>query len=356
MKKIIATGLMCVLIVGGAAAFLVAVFKIRGMEPEQDNSVEKKIPLVAVEVLVPKNVQDRFVLSGVASPWEEREISSEVSGKIEWQGVDEGDVIQSDSELIRINTTSIRARHALSFTELKLAQQEFDRVAKLNKEGISSPQEYDKAATDLEASKSRVRLIEIELEQSVIQSEISGVIDTLYHESGEFVSVGMPLAKVVQVNQLKVILGLPERDVIHCEPGEKVGVLFDAYPDKDIIGTIHKVATTAEYATRTFATEIHIDNQWGFFKPGMIARALLVRKEYPNALTVPLFSIMSSDEERYVFVLEEDRAIKRTIEVGFFQRGSVLVASGLQPGEKVIVSGQRDLRDGQKIRVTTEHE
>ena len=199
-------------------------------------------------------------------------------------------------------------------------------------------------------------MTEIELEQSVIQSEISGVIDTLYHEAGEFVSIGMPLARIVQLGQLKIVLGLPERDVIHCKAGQSVAIRFDAYPEKNVSGTIHRVATTAEQSTRTFPTEIRIDNKDKTFKPGMIARALLVRKEYPNALTVPLFAIMTNEEEKFVFVLEGDLAARRTIEVGFFQRGRVLVASGLNPGEKVIVSGQRDLRDGQKIRTSTEHE
>jgi membrane fusion protein (multidrug efflux system) len=356
MKKALATFAMCMLIIAGVTAILLTVFRLQAMRPEQEALVEKQLPLVAVEHLKPEIVQDRFVLSGVSNPWEVREISSEISGKIEWMGVEEGDSIDSQADLLRINTTSIQARHALSKTEEKLAQQEYDRVAKLRKEGISSPQEYDQAATNLEASRSKVRMTEIELEQSVIQSEISGVIDTLYYESGEFVSVGMPLVRIVQVDQLKIVLGLPERDVIYCKPGQSVGIRFDAYPEKNLLGVIHRVATTSEHETRTFPTEIRIDNSEGIFKPGMIARALLVRKEYPNALTVPLFAIMSNEEERFVFVLEEDRAVQRTIEVGFFQRGRVLVTSGLKPGENVIVSGQRDLRDGQKIRVGTGHE
>jgi membrane fusion protein (multidrug efflux system) len=356
MKKTLATLLMCILIVAVSVAVLMTAFRISSSRSNDDALVEKQLPLVAVKILEPENVQDKFVLSGVSSPWEEREISSEISGKIEWMGVEEGDSIQSNVELLRINTTSIRARHALSVSEKKLAQQEYDRVSKLQEEGISSPQEYDKAATNLEASKSKVRLTEIELEQSVIQSEIPGVIDTLYYEAGEFVSIGMPLARIVQVDQLKIVLGLPERDVIYCLPGQTVAIRFDAYPEMLMAGTIYRVATTAEHSTRTFPTEIRMDNSEGVFKPGMIARASMVRKEYPNALTVPLFAIMSNEDERFVFVLEEGHAAKKTIEVGFFQFGKVLVTSGLNPGDKVIVSGQRDLRDGQKIRIATGHE
>jgi membrane fusion protein (multidrug efflux system) len=308
-------------------------------------------PRVAVQPLEATEVRDLLYLVGVSEPWEAVTVSAEVTGKIEWQGVDDGDRATKDQELIRINTTSLQARLDQVRAEHKLALLEFDRVSELRERGISSPQEFDRASTNRDGTAAMVKVAEIEFNHSVIRSEFDGVVDRMYNETGEFVSVGKPLARLVQVDKLKVLVGIPERDVARFKTGDPVQMRFDSLPERTITGMIYRIATTAEPATRTFVTEIEVDNADGILKPGMIARVALVRALYPEAITVPMFTLISRPEGRYVFVEEGGRAVLRPVETGFFQDGRVLITKGLSAGERLVVMGQRTLSDGDTVLV-----
>ena len=163
--------------------------------------------------------------------------------------------------------------------------------------------------------------------------------------------VGAPLARIVQVHKVKVSVGIPERDISFFAEGNTATVTLDALQGRSFAGVIHRIATTAEAATLTFIAEIEVDNPDGAIKPGMVARVALVRKSYPDSIIVPLFSILSLENMRFVFVEENGAAHGRPIQVGVLQDNTIQVTEGLRAGDRLIVSGQRDLKDGDPVNV-----
>jgi len=190
-------------------------------------------------------------------------------------------------------------------------------------------------------------------EAEILNEGTGAVMKQVSNEAGEFVSIGAPLVRVVQVDRIKVLVGIPERDVPHFKPGDDVSVGFDALPDRACSGRIFRIATTAEPATRTFITEIEVENSDRAIKPGMIARVALVRASFPEAITVPMFAVLSRSDGRFVFVERGGLAESRPVEVGFFQDGEVLITRGLDAGDRLIVVGHRTLRDGEPVRVAS---
>ena len=124
--------------------------------------------------------------------------------------------------------------------------------------------------------------------------------------------------------------------------GDEVLMAPDAFPERIFRGTVYRIATSAEMATRTFVTEIEFDNAEELLRPGMIARARLIKKEYPDAITAPHFSILNRGDERSVFVEKDGVAHERNVQLGFIQNSHVLVSEGLDTGENLIVAGHRD--------------
>ncbi len=336
-------------LVGGG--IIAGVWAAQLAKPEKVIEKPDTTPAVTVQVVEAKRVEDRFYLTGLAEAWEAVTISAEISGQIEWQGIEEGDAVAAGQEILRISTTSIQARLDQARAEHKLSEQELARVRELRDRGISSPQEQDRASANRDAAAARLRLAEIDFAHSVIKPELSGVMDRIYNEAGEFVTVGKPLARVVQIDKLKLLVGIPERDVSRFKPGDTVMVRFDSAPDDTFEAKIFRIATTAEPATRTFRTEIEVANTQCVLKPGMIARVGLVREVFEQGITVPMFSVLSRPEGRFVFVEEDGKAVMRPVEVGFFQDGQVLITRGLGAGDQLISVGQRSLRDGESVRV-----
>ena len=306
---------------------------------------------VKVQVLRPMTVYDEVALMGSLEPWEDVTLSAKTPGEIERQGVEEGQVVQAGRELLRIDTKSIQVSFEQAQAQYKAAARELERLDQMREEGISSPQQRDRALVDYEVASTNLRATELKLADSVINAKFDGVVDTLYQEEGEYVNIGAALVRLVELDRVKLVIGIPERDVAYFSKGDPVTVRLDAFPEKRFFGTIFLIAATAEQSTHTFTTEIALDNADGKLKPGMIAQARLVRQSFPDSIMIPIFSLITTDTGRRTFIDADGVAREREVEVGFLRGKLIHVREGLKPGDRLIVVGQRDLRDGDRIEV-----
>jgi len=355
MKRRIATITFCLIIVtAGIVVATVATFLRSGSGESHmvDAIPMNEAPLVKVQILKPTTVKDTLELTGSVEPWEDLTLSAEVGGKIEWLGAEEGDRVQKGEELSRVDTEATQAKLDEVKARYHLANQELERLENLTKRGVGSKQDLDKARSQQAVMEANLKATQIALKKSVIKAPIDGIVDKRFKDQGEFIEPGTPLIRLVQVDRVKVVVGIPERDVSYFSPGDKVTVKLDALADKTFDGVIHQIATTADESTRTFKTQVAVENPDGKLKPGMIARVDLVRHTYPNSLLVPMFSVISLENQRYAFVVEDGVAKMRAIETGVLQGSEVQVTKGLHAGDHLIVVGQRDARPGQRVKVT----
>jgi membrane fusion protein (multidrug efflux system) len=306
---------------------------------------------VKVQVLKAVLVEDRLVLTGNVEPWEDIMVSSEARGRIEWQEVKEGDSVQAGQELIKIDTSVVRAQLDQARAQEKLAGQELERIETLSAKGLTTAQALDKVRAEHDIATANAHLVQIQLTKSVVTAPIAGVIDKLVKDRDEYADMGAALVRIVQIQKVKVRAGIPERDIPCFAKGDSVKVVLDALQGREFSGVIHQIGTTADPATLTFAAEIAVDNPDVAIKPGMIARVKLVRKSFPDSLVAPMFAILSLENARFVFVEDQGVARGRPIEVGVLQGNSVQVTKGLDAGDRLIVSGQRDLKDGDSVNV-----
>ena len=343
------------LVIGGIIVVGVGVAMV-GMtlrsRPSDAGIVAEKRPVnVKVHVLESATVEDELKLMGTIEPWEDITLSAQTLGEIEWQGIEEGEFVDAGQELLRINIGPTLVSLSQARAQYKLAVRDLERIDQMREKGISSPQSRDRALLDFEVAWTNMRALEMKLDDGVVQAKFPGVVDMLYHEEGEYVNLGADLVHIVQVDKVKLIVGVPERDVAYFSKGDPVTVRLDALPNETFSGSVFRVAATAEKSTHTFATEIELDNSAGKLKPGMIAQARFVRESFPDSIMVPLFSLISTDLGRYTFVDDHGEARKREIEIGFLKGTQVFVRSGLESGDRLIVVGHRDLRDGDRIDV-----
>lgn len=345
--------LLCLLIVGAGVAVTGGVLLFRDTSPVSAGK-PAQVTNVKVQVLESHAVEDLLLLNGRIEPWEEVTIGAEVTGSIEWKGVNEGDVVEKGQELFRIDTTSLQTTYDQALARDRLATEEWKRIENLRRDGIASPQDLDRVRTDRDLAALDTSAAKTRLEKSVVYAPIPGVVNRLYQEAGEFVETGSPLVHLVQVDRVKAIVGVPERDVSRFSVDMPVEIVVDALSGQTFSGTIHRVSTSAETATRTFPTEIVLDNATGVLKPGMTARAKLLRGLFENAIEVPIFSVISLENQRFVAIEKEGAATVRPVTVGRIQGDQVHITEGLAAGDRLIVAGQRDLREGAAVQVVEE--
>jgi len=107
----------------------------------------------------------------------------------------------------------------------------------------------------------------------------------------------------------------------------------------------------ADSKTRTYRVEVKVANSDRKLLPGMIVRVVLLRRMLQDTIAAPLLAVVPRDGRAAVYVEEGGRARERTVTLGVTDGRNIQITSGLAAGDKLIVEGQRQLKDGTKLNV-----
>jgi len=322
--------------------------------PPAQEQPEIKSTNISIRKLVPETVEEIFTLPGTLEAWENLTLSLEYSGLISWIGPQEGNRLKAGQAILRIDQNTLKSNLDRDEIDYNLKKKHLQRLQQLLDEKLVSQKSYDDALQGVEAAKANLTLSKIALEKSTLVTPISGILDDLLVDRGEYGTMGTPAAVVVQVDRLKVLVDISEKDVSVTRVGNMVNVLPAEVRGRDASGRQGKVihiSYRADEMTRTYRAKIAIDNKNGLLRPGMIVRVRFVRRTLEDVLSVPLYAVIDRDGEKFVFVAENDTAVERQVRLGPIIDGNVVIFGGVQEGEDLIVKGQQLLIDGSPVTI-----
>jgi membrane fusion protein (multidrug efflux system) len=319
---------------------------------EADANVVAEPPPVNVSVtkLKPETLRDEVKLSGRLDPWVEVQVSTELGGTVLEVGFDKGRRVAKGQILARVGTDLLEASVAEAQAALQHAESEYNKTTELFARQAVPRQDLTSATSNYHGAQARAEQARLRVERSIIRSPVAGMAIRREIEPGEFIPAGTLVTTVHQLSKLKAVVGIPEDDIAFFEVGAQAHIEIDAYPGREFTGTIHYVSPAATGQNRTFPAEIAIDNQDGKLRSGMIVRVNLVKQVFEDVIVVPRDAVLERDTGYVAFVLDNGRAVIRNVETGPSERGNVVVLEGLKPGDLLIVTGHRNLVDGQPIR------
>jgi membrane fusion protein, multidrug efflux system len=319
-------------------------------KPESMRNQVRVVPVSVVEV-TPSPMKDMLVLPGETEAWLDVVLGAETGGRVDWVGPKEGDFVKDGNLIARIDVAVLKAALDRAEAALKLADDLYERRVKLFERKIINQEELDKVLAEQALATANFRQARVEYDRGFTRAPISGLVNHLFVKEGEFVDRGKPLVEMVNVDQVKVNVNVPEMDVRFLKKGQKAMVRVDAFPDREVVGTIDFVAYKADPATKTFLAKVLIHNPGHDIRPGMIARVAFLRRLIPDAISAPLFALIDKGGERILFVEKDGVAHARTVSIGVIEGDRVQITSGLQPGDRLIVTGQREVEEGMKVQV-----
>ena len=201
------------------------------------------------------------------------------------------------------------------------------------------------------ASQASVELMRTQLNNTVIKAPISGVIAASNAQLGELVTQGAMVATIVNIDTVEVEVNVSERIINQIKPGDKVQVTIGAVSSEALTGEILTVSPAANPQTRQFGVKISLDNREGLLRPGMFAQIHLVTNQAADAIKIPKEAVVAADGNRYVFVVNGDRAEKKSVQLGLENHQLIQITSGLNYEDQVVIKGQHRLEDGQLVLV-----
>ena len=313
----------------------------------------EKIIQVSTETISPGDLTEYFTLPGSLEAWEDLTLSAEIAGPVRKIHVTEGEQVGAGELLLEIDSDSIQSAYQRDLENYQVAKRKFERYQQLKQEELVSQQELDELQNSLTAARASLENTKLALGKSRPVAPVAGAIDLLQVDRGEFIDIGKPLLRLVQIDKLKVITDVPEKDIPFLEVGESVEIVPAIINDRRVFsvkGIIDHIAFAADPSTRTYRCKIVIDNHTRLLRPGMIVRARFVRQQLKQVISAPLFSVLDRDGEKIVFVEENGLARKREVNTGSSIGERIVISAGLVPEQKLIIKGQQLLFDGARIK------
>jgi membrane fusion protein (multidrug efflux system) len=323
------------------------------LEEAKKAALKQNIEPVSVITLTlkPRRLEDKINLPAVVEPYEDVWVKAEVSGQVVEVLVQEGEAVEKGQVLIQLDDRDYKARLSRIEANYQLAKLEYERTSALVRKKVMSPAELDKISAQLKDFEAQVNEVQLALNRTQIVSPICCLLNETKANRGDFVGVGDPVARILQLDPVKVTVGVPESDVAAVFDLTEAEVIIEALNKRRVKGTKVFLSRMPRTLARLYDLELRVPNPDGKILPGMFVRVDLVKAVYRRALSVPLYAVITQADRSFVYVEENGSARRRDVELGILVGWEVQVASGLKPGERVIVVGHRFLDDDQPVNV-----
>jgi len=336
---------------------LMAAFVLSGCQDQESmaiaESTSPEAPAIPVSVMIvkPVSMRDVIFLPGETEASEDVKVAASTAGRVDWIGPREGQKVNKGDLLVKIDVSALKASRDRAEAAYKLADDLYQRRLRLYDHKIIAREELDQSETQRKLALTDLAQIRVRYNHGFPKSPITGIVNHLYLDEGEYADMGKPIADIVNIDRIKINVRVPELDVRFVKKSQQTPVKIDAFPDRTIIGTVDFVSFKADPATKTFLVRSIIDNPDHDIRPGMIGRVAFVRRAIADAVVAPLFALVDKGGERIVFVEKDGVAESRTISIGVIEADRVQITSGLTAGDHLIVKGHTEVEDGMKVIV-----
>jgi membrane fusion protein (multidrug efflux system) len=299
----------------------------------------------------PTRIRDRINLPGAIEPWTDLELLAKISGEVIDVPVVEGDKVTKGQIIARIDPADYQIALNAAKASYRLANANLKRFQKLFEKRLIPKSELEKVETQVQTTRAEMEKAELRLSRCIITAPMSGVIRRLDAKKGLLLNVADPIARILEIDTVKAVIGIPESDVATVKNIETVQLTVQALNNRIIEGRKHVLAASPENIARLYRLELAIANPDGMLLPGMFVRAEIVKKVAEATMSVPLYTVITRNGEQFVYVEDDGVAKRKPVKLGILEDWKVQVKKGLKPGDRVIVEGHRNVEEGQRVNI-----
>jgi RND family efflux transporter MFP subunit len=328
---------------------------------ERQNAVPVELTVVSARALV-----ETASIVGVLDAYREVNIVSEVSGEIVALLRDVGDQVVKgaplasiEKEVMRETLNQAEATLMAAEARLTLAAGDFRRDSTLHANGDIAEAANDASRTTYRASLAEVKaaraareLAARDLQEADIRAPFAGIVSRRYCEVGLYVTPGMPVFRVVDIDSLRLILSASQKDLARLTVGSEVVITPEDATSRSFAGRIRSIAPEADETTHTFPVEVILANPPGRpLRDGHVVRAALPLGQREEKLAVPREALLRRAGGEFVFVVNDSTARRRAVKSGVLIEDQYTIEEGLSPGERVVTVGMANLEDGSIVHI-----
>ncbi|MDR1646150.1 MAG: efflux RND transporter periplasmic adaptor subunit [Tannerellaceae bacterium] len=326
-----------------AAALALAV----ACAPAEKKTEETNIkPNVTVETVHLEDVEQlsEFTASVLAAV--SNKIAPQAPARIRQLHVEVGDHVAAGQPLATMDDTSLKQ----TAKQIENQETEFRRIDELFKVGGVSKSVWDAQKTTLDVAKETYRNLQ---ENNRLLSPIAGIVTARNYDNGDMYTGAQPVYVVEQIRPVKLMVNVSESYFTKVKKGMDVTVRLDVYGDEAFTGKVNLIYPTIDPASRTFTVELRLTNADERVRPGMFARVTMNFGSLQRIVASDLSIVKQAGSgDRYVYVLQPNGTVSyQKIELGRRLGKRYEILSGIDNGERIVVTGQNRLTNGVEVEV-----
>jgi membrane fusion protein (multidrug efflux system) len=339
-----------------------------GNRPERLKA-EKQTPArvvpVLVETIIYRDLTQTIPVSGKLEGSLDMVMSSETNGKITVLYKSLGDKVNKGEELGAIDNLEYKilleqakasllaaeATYELAEITWKTNEKLFQESKISQLEHIQSKSSFLNATSGVQAAKANAERAQKAYDNSILIIPVSGYIANLPIQTGEFITIGKPIAHIVETNKLKIKTGIGETDIGKIKTGQMVTIKDHVY-HREWQAKVTGIGRKIVAGTANYPIEMELENSEQILLPGMLVQAQITGNTSKNVIYTNLNHILRQYDETYVFVIDENHiARKRIVILGETIAENVIVKAGLEIGDLLVTEGIANLEDGISVEI-----
>ena len=297
-----------------------------------------------------KRISNNVIASGTLIPAEQVELRPEVAGKIVLLRINEGRQVAKGTLLVKLYDADLQAQ--LRKLQVQKANQvkTLDRTKRLLDADNVSQQEYDLVETQLNTILSDMDLVRAQIEKTEVRAPFNGLIGLRNVSMGAYVTPSTVIAKMQQVNPLKIDFFVPEKYASAVGAGKQVLFQVDGF-DEQFSGKVYAIEPDVDQLTRNLKIRAFVDNPSAKLHAGAFAKISLDISD-TKAVIIPTQAVIPQTRGKKVIMSKNGKAFFQDIETGLRDANNIQVTNGLSAGDTVVITGLIFVKPDQSLKFT----
>ena len=326
-----------------------------------------------LQTLATASISRTIPITGTLRPAQQALVRAKASGELRELLVREGENVRAGQVLARIDTTDfetrIREREAqLRSTEAQLEQarrtlahnrQLFDKGFISQSALDTATLNTDAAAGNRDAANAQLVLARKALADTAVVANLSGVVAERFVQPGEKVSPDNRILSIVDLSRIEIEAAVPAAEIGTVRIGQVVSLKVEGIAEPQI-GRVLRISPGTSTGTRSVPVWIGVENPKALLRAGLFAQGSLAVETRSNALVVPVAALRDRAGRNFVYAIENDRLIEKTVTAGLRDEsgrsdkgsiGIVEITEGLKAGDRIVAVNLGMLRVGAPVRI-----
>ncbi len=344
---------------GVAAALLSAVVLIAGcgggiLKKKDAGRTPVRVKVAVVKAAEPYSVRTYI---GRAESSKSATVLSPFPAKLETVDLREGQRVKAGGRIALVRSETVESALASAEATLRQAQDGYDRLRAVKDNGSVPAVKVVEVETELARAEAALRTARKAAEDCSVKAPFEGTVSEIFAETGEELTIGQPIAKIVDLNSMEIGIAVPETEIAACRVGSPAEVTVTALSDTPVRARMVRKGVDASLLSHSYDCALKLDTPLDGLMPGMICKVVFrtATDGSDGIPVIPASAVRIDKTGRYVWTVGGGDVVeKKYVTVGDFAGRGVQILSGLSEGDRLIVEGAAKVSGGMKVETISE--